>query len=106
MLRFLKFFAALLIAALFAGFAVANRDIVSLKLFPFSYELRLPQFLLTLIAFALGAVIGRMLLGFAPMRMKRLIRLERQRIEALEHELALLRMKKQADVPAIPANQP
>lgn len=106
MFRFLRFFFFLLIAVLFAGFAIANRDVISLNLFPLPYELRLPQFLLALLCFALGAVIGRLAMGFAPMRMKRLIRLERQRIEALEHELALTRQKKQNSVPAIPVNQP
>ncbi|MDE3015307.1 MAG: DUF1049 domain-containing protein [Pseudomonadota bacterium] len=103
MLRFFKFFAALLIAVAFAGFAAANRGMVSLRFFPLPYAVDMPQFLLALLCFALGAAAGRLALGLSLHRARRLIRLERQRVEALEHELALLRQKKQAAMPAIPA---
>ena len=102
MLRFFRFFFALLIAILFIGFAIANRGAVSLNLFPLPYDVRLPQFLLALICFAFGALVGRLLLGLSPLRVQRLLKLERQRVEALEHELALLRTRQTTSSP----NQP
>jgi uncharacterized integral membrane protein len=104
MLRFFKLLLAFLIAVIFIGFAVANRAVITLTLFPLPYDVKLPQFLLALLCFALGAAAGRLLLGLSPFRALRLLKLERQRNEALEHELALLRQKKQ--LPVAPAKQP
>src|SRR5665213_3402379 len=75
-------------AVLLALFAVSNREVVSLGLWPLPFLVELPLYLLMLVALVAGFVFGR-LAGWVGARHRRRERRRRNRhIAALERELA------------------
>lgn len=87
---------AMCVCAAVIAFAVSNRDRTALDFFPFPYVIEMPKYLLVLVLFFGGVLIGMVFLGGKSLRVSRSIRKERDRIAALENELTALRTEKQA----------
>lgn len=75
----------------FVMFAVANRGIVAISLFPLPYDAEMPVFLLAVLCVALGAVIGGLVMSCHLSKRYLQLRREHKRAEALENELAAMR---------------
>ena len=81
-----------LVAALFLiPFAVSNRAIVSLGLWPLPFLIDLPLYLLVLLLLLAGFVAGATTAWMAGRRARRELRRGRRRVEALEGELKAAR---------------
>lgn len=93
-MRFIKTLFLLLIVAVFAGFAVVNREAVTLRLFPLPYALDAPLFLVALACFALGALTATILLLTGSLKRHRQLQSARQLIMALENEIGGLKAEK------------
>ena len=91
-MKLIKTFLLLLVAAAFVVFAVANRANVAVSLFPLPYAADMPLFLFGLLCVALGAIIGGLAMSLRLSKRILQLRHEHQRAEALQHELASLRM--------------
>jgi uncharacterized integral membrane protein len=87
-MKFFFWFFVLLIAVIVALFAVANRDSVSLGLWPFSFVVQTPLYLAILLSLLIGFLAGAVA-GWAGGASNRgESRRRRRRIAALERELA------------------
>lgn len=86
----LKFWAALVITAILLLFAVVNRELVDISLFPLPYSLTLPLFLMAIICFGAGLMVGGLIMSVKLGRAKRHFRQEHQRVAALENEVKSL----------------
>ena len=75
-------------AAAFVAFAVANRQSVSLGLWPLPFLVEAPVYLVVLLTLLAGFVIGAVAAWIGGRRSRRQLRRRRRRIEALERELA------------------
>ncbi len=73
-------------------FAIANREPVSLDLWPF--ELSLPLHLVLLACIGIGLLIGSLATWLSAGRMRRRGRRARHRVEELEREVARLRQER------------
>jgi lipopolysaccharide assembly protein A len=83
------FWVVTIAAAIFLiPFAVANREPVSLGLWPLPFLVDLPLYLLVLLVLLGGFVIGATAGWIAGRRVRRELRRRRRRVEALERELA------------------
>ncbi|NBX03465.1 MAG: DUF1049 domain-containing protein [Alphaproteobacteria bacterium] len=91
--RFFGFLFLLFLAASFVVFAVSNRDFVGLNFFPLPYVVEIPKFLLALLCFAVGLLIGALAISFRLARTRRLLRAECRRADALLNENKALRME-------------
>ena len=92
--RTIALFLLLAIAGTFAVFCISNRESVTLSLFPLSYTIELPLFLLMLLSFIMGAAAAGIAAGFSSIgRTWELLR-SRRRIYALENELGGLKAEK------------
>lgn len=87
-MRILYWIAVIIAAIVLSAFAVSNRQSVSLGLWPFSYVLGLPLFLLVFVALLIGCAVGVLGAWVAGRRGRRELRHSRRRIGALERELA------------------
>jgi putative membrane protein len=87
---------------LFAVFAVANREQVSLSLWPLDIALQLPLFLLALGTLALGLLIGAFLIWIPLLGWRHHAHAQEKRANRLEAELAAAR----AIPPARPIDAP
>jgi putative membrane protein len=82
------YWAVLLItAALLIPFAVSNRAIVSVGLWPLPFLIDLPLYLLVLLMLLAGFVVGAATAWVAGRRVRRELRRGRRRVAALEGEL-------------------
>jgi len=79
------------LTVLAVAFAVTNRHAVPLNLWPFRLELQAPLFLMVLGALLLGVALGLLAGWLGAGRTRRRLRLERERAERLEAEVARLR---------------
>lgn len=86
----LKFWFAMAITALLLVFAIVNREFIDISLFPLPYAISLPKFLLVIIAFGLGLLVGGMLMSLKISRVLRVYRKEHNRSIALENEVKSL----------------
>jgi uncharacterized integral membrane protein len=77
-----------LVAAVFALFAMSNREAVALGLWPFPVELELPLYLAILAALLIGFVSGVLAAWIAGGRRRRENRWRGRRLAVLERELA------------------
>ena len=91
----LRWLFSILIAAPFALlvvlFAVSNREIVTVKLFPLPFALDIPLYLAVTVTLALGVLSGAGLAWLMGHRARRIARLESKRAQRLEKELAEVR---------------
>ncbi|MDB5365966.1 MAG: hypothetical protein JWM77_1893 [Rhodospirillales bacterium] len=74
-------------------FAVSNLDSVTLHLFPLPYDLTVRLYLLTLITLFMGFVLGSIVTWIADRRRRRETRLQARRLQELEHELTLTKLR-------------
>jgi uncharacterized integral membrane protein len=89
-----RFFKLLFITAVVIGllcFAVVNRELVEISLYPFAYSAELPKFLLTIICFMLGILVGGALMSIKHSSQKRAFKHEHKRAVALENELKAIK---------------
>jgi uncharacterized integral membrane protein len=93
------------IAALLALFAISNREMVSLGLWPLPFLIDLPLYLLVLAALLLGFVIGEFAAWLSGWRWRREARRCARRVAALERELAATQAQLMPPAPAMPAGQ-
>jgi uncharacterized integral membrane protein len=74
-------------------FAVSNLDSVTLHLFPLPYDLTVRLYLLTLITLFMGFVLGSIVTWVADRKRRRETRLQARRLQELEHELTLTKLR-------------
>jgi len=86
--RTLYWAVVLAVAVLLMLFAVSNREIVPLALWPLPAEVDLPVYLLVLAALFAGFVVGAIAAWIGGHRLRRELWRRRRRIAALERELA------------------
>ena len=90
----MKVFSWLIIAllALFSVvFAVSNRDVVTLTLWPFPFALTTQLYLVVLLTVLFGLLVGLLIGWIASWGVRRAARERARRIETLERELAAAR---------------
>lgn len=97
--RSFKAFCVIVVTVLFLTFAVSNREVVNISLFPLPYAADLPVFLLSIICFALGVIIGGIIMSFKFSKSWRQARSEHKRVEALENQISAMRSER----PTFPA---
>jgi uncharacterized integral membrane protein len=76
-------------------FAVSNRGDISLSLYPFPFELAVPVFLFFLLTLALGYGWGHFSRSVPMMKLKSELKRHKQRIDAMEQELAATRSQQE-----------
>jgi len=79
------------VAAVCAAFAISNRPVVSLALWPLPFAIDLPLYLLVFAALLIGFVVGAVAAWLGGRHRRRELRRSRRRIGALEGELAASR---------------
>ena len=92
----MRFFYFLLTAPLIgfaALFSMSNLDKVVYRLFPIPYILEMPAFLLPLVTFVFGFVIGGFVMWNSDRRYRKGMRTERGRAQELEQEVNLIRKR-------------
>jgi putative membrane protein len=99
--KIIKSLLLILLTAVFVTFAVANREFISLSLFPLPYTVEMPKFLLAIVCVALGAIIGWMVLGVRMSKNYFQMKSEHKRVVALQNEVSALHSEKHAHVPAL-----
>ena len=87
-MKALFWFFILLLAVMLALFAVANREVVSLGIWPLPFVLRVPLYLAVLAAVLVGFITGALAGWLGGRRMRGERRRRGRRIAALERELA------------------
>ena len=78
------------ITALLILFAVINRDFIDISLFPLPYTITLPKFLLAIICFAGGLLVGGLMMSLKMGRIRRSYKQDSKRASALENEVKAL----------------
>ena len=86
----LKFWFAMLLTALLVLFAIVNREFIAISLFPLPYEIELPKFLVAIICFGTGLLVGGIMMSMKLNRALRVSHKSHQRAIALENELKSL----------------
>ncbi len=105
-MRFLLPLVLLLLAVLAVAFAVPNRHVVPLNLWPFRLELQAPLFLMVLGALALGLLAGVLGGWLGASGTRRRLRQERERAERLEAEVARLKRDQALAQAPVPGSLP
>lgn len=85
--RTLKMLVAIFVTTLFVLFAVVNREFISISLFPLPFELELPKFLVAIICFSAGLLVGGIVMSLQLGKAKRLYKQEHKQVVALQNEL-------------------
>lgn len=85
--RYIRLIVFAVIAVLFVVFAVANREVITVTLYPLPYTANMPKFLLVALSFGLGILITGLTLGARNARSRRLYKSEHKRVMALQNEL-------------------
>jgi lipopolysaccharide assembly protein A len=80
-------------AMICAAFAVANRPVVSLALWPLPFAIDLPLYLLVFATLLIGFAVGVIAVWLSAQHRRRELRRSRRRIGALEGELAAARQR-------------
>ena len=75
----------------FLVFAVANREMLHLSLFPLPYIIDMPAFLFALICFAFGLIIGWLVVGMKLARSQRMLKKEHKRAMKLQSVIPVSR---------------
>ncbi len=85
----------MLIAAVVVSFAVTNRDVVTVGLWPLPPDmvLQIPLYLAVLVPTALGIILGGLIAWLSAARSRRLARQRGRRVARLEAELAELKAR-------------
>lgn len=99
-LRFFKLLLLLIVTVAFLVFAVVNRELVAVSLFPLPYSAEIPVFILAIACFAAGALYGWLMVGMKLIRNKYMLRSEHNRVMALQNEVQALHAE-QDKLPAI-----
>ena len=86
-MRILFWIFVLLVAAVFALFAISNRAGVALSLWPLPFLVEAPLYLIALGGALLGFLLGELAAWIAASRRRRELRRQRRHIAALEAEL-------------------
>jgi uncharacterized integral membrane protein len=94
--RTLKLWFAILLTLLLVLFAIVNRDMIAISLFPLPYALELPKFLLAIICFGAGLMVGGIVMSLKLNRALRVYHKSHQRAIALENELKSLHTEQHA----------
>lgn len=92
-MRFIFWLLALPLLAAIAAFAVTNRGVVPLELWPLPFVITVPAFLVILVAVGVGMVIGAVAMWLSAGIQRREMRRRGRRIDALEGELHTLRRR-------------
>ncbi|MBV8938749.1 MAG: DUF1049 domain-containing protein [Alphaproteobacteria bacterium] len=95
MTSILRWAAWLIVAAAAVIFAVNNRGFVTLSIDPFPYTLSAPLYLIALMMFAAGIIIGGSAQIARRLRARSALAAAQARIKALENELTGLRLERQ-----------
>ncbi|MGE4220093.1 MAG: lipopolysaccharide assembly protein LapA domain-containing protein [Alphaproteobacteria bacterium] len=93
MARLLHWFIAVPLIVLAVLFAVSNRGMVELTLWPLPYVLGVPAFLLTMLAFLVGFLAGGIVVWAAAADTRRRARQAERAVVMQQRELAELRAK-------------
>lgn len=93
MLNILKIISAIALTVLLVAFCVANREFVTVSLFPLPYSAEMPKSLAFMVCLTLGILIGGLCGSMALLRQKRQLRREKITNAALSNELKLMRME-------------
>lgn len=88
--RMLKLWLAIAVTLVLLLFAIVNREFIDISLFPLPYALSLPKFLLAIICFGAGLLVGGIVAGMKHGRAKRTYKQEHKRVAALENEVKSL----------------
>lgn len=94
--RRLKLWFAILLTVLLVLFAIVNREYIAISLFPLPYAIELPKFLLALICFGTGLIVGGIMMSLKLNRALRVSHKSHQRAIALENELKSLHSEQHA----------
>jgi len=84
-----------------AAFAVANRQDVSVSLWPLFEPIQLPLYLVALLALLAGLFLGILIAWVWSLRARRAARERARRIEGLERELAEARQRLKPAAPVV-----
>lgn len=101
-MRVLAWLVGLPIAAIVVLFAVSNRELMSVGLWPFTDGIEAPAYVVGLIPLAIGLLLGAGFAAIGTMRARLRHRAERRKVRAMERNLAELRASA-ATSPAHPA---
>jgi lipopolysaccharide assembly protein A len=89
--RFIKAALTVLIILACVMFAVVNREMVTISLFPLPYSADLPKFLLAILFFTLGIIVGGLMISLKYTRVVRVLKKEHKQVDALKNEVQALR---------------
>lgn len=87
-MRFIYWFVTALIALVVVVFAVSNRAIVTLTLFPLPAALDAPLYLVVIVAVILGFIVGALVAWLGAGKHRREARHLRRRIDRLQHDMS------------------
>jgi len=90
MFKVIKTIIIVAVTLVFLDFAIVNRETVHISLFPLPVVADMPQFLLTIICFTLGVIIGGFAVNLKLLKSSRQYRAEHSRVKALENEIAAM----------------
>jgi uncharacterized integral membrane protein len=94
-MRFLAWLVGVPVAALLVLFAVSNRDPVSIGLWPFTEGVTAPSFVVALVPFVLGLLLGLGYGSIGAMRARWRHRRADRKVHKMEEELTAMRSKPQ-----------
>ena len=97
--RRLKFIGLGILLLWLAAFAVANRAVVELALFPLPFVLSLPVFLLVWLSVVIGVLLAWLALAGSLFKTRRLASREHKQLMATKNELDSLRAEQQPLTP-------
>jgi uncharacterized integral membrane protein len=85
--KYISWLVAIPVAIVVVLFAVSNRHDITYHLWPLPFEVSVPQYLPTLVALALGIVLGAAGAWFSGGRLRRKSRQQRHEIKAMQKQL-------------------
>ena len=97
--RTFKLFLVTLITVVFVMFAVVNREVVHLSLFPLPYTAEMPAFIFAVICFSLGLIVGWIVVSLKLMKSQRLLKSQHKHVMALQNEVGVMKAATQSNVP-------
>jgi uncharacterized integral membrane protein len=95
----IKFWCAILLTLLLVLFAVVNREFIDISLFPFPYDISLPKFLIAIICFGAGLIVGGLLMSARLGHAMHDSRKQHKRVDALENEVKSLHNEQHVPLP-------
>jgi uncharacterized integral membrane protein len=94
--RYLRWILLALVALILVVFAISNREMVTLTLWPLPAQLNASLYLVVLLTLLVGFLLGELVAWVNARRWRREARQRARRIEELEHEQALRSEPQQA----------